>query len=53
MIQELYELIKPSGLNLVQRPESNFATIVVEPLGRVGLLGNVPRRTLSSLQGLQ
>ena len=50
-----HELIKPSGLNLVndeQKP--NFATIVVEPLERgFGLtLGNALRRTLlSSLQG--
>ena len=50
-----YELIKPSGLNLVNDEENpNFATIVVEPLERgFGLtLGNALRRTLlSSLQG--
>ena len=50
-----HELIKPSGLNLVNNDQNpNFATIVVEPLERgFGLtLGNALRRTLlSSLQG--
>ena len=50
-----HELIKPSGLNLVNDEQNpNSATIVVEPLERgFGLtLGNALRRTLlSSLQG--
>ena len=50
-----HELIKPSGLNLLNDEQNpNSATIVVEPLERgFGLtLGNALRRTLlSSLQG--
>jgi DNA-directed RNA polymerase subunit alpha len=50
-----HELIKPSGLNMVNDDKNpNSATIVVEPLERgFGLtLGNALRRTLlSSLQG--
>ena len=46
-----HELIKPSGLNLVNDEQNpNSATIVVEPLERgFGLtLGNALRRTLLS-----